>query len=381
MNALHSACFQNTVIRGSIWDPTWGDEHTHPNSPLFGEMEWYLTCRQVAHAGDVFNTYCQSILAEILEADSTIWPTFPPKLFGKNLSDTIEKLKRQGKSDSSVREALRDLIKALWCNEVEIIAVLRNKIVHQAGIDPERKFSEVIVNYPPGQMQIPPVSLDPKEFPFAIAPDGKLIIDAKTGYWASQHVQHLIHLMDQTLCSRFSLERSLRPIRRQTFRTSAESTTRALLPGIALPCKVSRPAAPPVRQQPKATFIPYDPMPDQKENTCAQTWHRVFREIDGFVIETCAKVGVSIRSQSAEIAGKLRALTLNGHDRNLSYTLFSEEQGETLNELGIRLRQHNFEPYITIWSSKTQMIDYRPCELSEDVKEHLVGSIQQTISG
>ena len=59
MNALHSASFQNSVIRGSIWNPNWGDDHTHPNAPLFGEVEWYLTCRQVTHAGDIFHTYCQ----------------------------------------------------------------------------------------------------------------------------------------------------------------------------------------------------------------------------------------------------------------------------------------------------------------------------------
>jgi hypothetical protein len=382
MNALHSSCFQNSVIRGSIWDPTWGDDHNHPNAPLFVEMEWYLSCRQVAHAGDVFNTYCQSVLAEVLKSDPAIWGTLPKNLLGKNRDVVIQKLEQQSGPDGRVREALRDYISVFWCNEIEIIAVLRNKIVHQAGLDFEGVVAESSKKFPPCLMQLPPASLDPNEFPVDTDISGKLVIDAKTGYWAAQHVQHLINIMDQTLCKRFGLVKSLEPIKRQTFRTKEGNKPRTLLPGVPLPrpqqeaSPPSAPVLPPLK--PPTYEIMFDPL----EQACAKSWSEAFSAIHDFILKTCEEVGVAIASQSGSVAGRMQSDTLEGHDRELSYELQScdAERGNE-NTLGIRLRQQDFHPFITIWSTKTQMIDYRPCELSDEVTEHLIRSIQQTISG
>lgn len=383
MNALHSASFQNGVIRGSIWDPSWGDDHTHPNAPLFGEVEWYLTCRQVAHAGDTFNTYCQSILAEILRSDLDQWGKLKSKFQKFTVEEVIERLNLQLECDGKVREILRKKIRTTWCNEMEIIAVLRNKIVHQAGIDPEGKLAGAIKKFPPGQMHSSLTTLAPDDFPVDIAPDGKLIIDAKTGYWAAQHVLNLIHLMDQNLCARFSLKRSLKPIQKHSFKSSGGNSTRMLLPGTPLPQPLPVTAPAPSQPLESLEFPPYEPMADPKEQACAKTWHRVTTEINDFVHATCDEVGVRmVGGSGGRIAGTPRSDTLEGHDRDLNYKLQGVGAMNDLdNELGVRLRQTDFEPYVTIWSTNTQMKDYRPCELSEAVKAHLIKSIQQTVSG
>jgi hypothetical protein len=381
MNALHSACFQNSVIRGSIWDSQWGDDHTHPNAPLFGEVEWYLTCQQVAHAGDTFNTYCQCMLAEILDADASVWPLFPAKLFGKDKFATIQKLKKQGKNDGAVREALRDYVESFWCNEIEIIATLRNKIVHQAGVDHDGDVAATIAEFPHGEMTIYPAALDPNDFPVDVSAEGKLMIDAKTGYWASQHVLNLVHLMDQHLCTRFNLERSLKPIRKQSFKGVGGSVSRVLSPGTPLPQPLTN--ARPLLLQPLTPLKPisYEPMSNPKEQACAQIWQRVISEIHDFIDTTCEEVGVEATEVSNNIAGNIQSHTLAGHDHNLGYKLRAMNAlGDSVNELGVRLRQKDFAPYITIWSTKTQMLDYHPCELSDAVKAHLIKSIQQTIS-
>lgn len=380
INALHAASFQNAVIRGSIWDPLWGDDHTHPNAPFFGEVEWYLTCRELAHAGDTFNTYCQNILAEVLEADASVWELFPSKLLGKNRERTINKLKVQKESDGSVREALRDYVKASWCNEIEIIAALRNKIVHQAGVDPDGDVAATIAEFPPVEMAIYPVALDPDEFPVAIGTGGKLMIDAKTGHWASQHALNLIHLMDQNLCTRFKLERSIKPIRPQSFKSAEGRAPRMLSAGTPLPQPLADLSPSPSQHFSPLETIPDEPMSTPEEQACARTWQRVSSEIHEFIHVTCEEIGVNTADVSQRLAGNIQSHTLVGHDRALNYILRPTGAFEdSANELGLRFRQKDFAPYMTIWSTNTQMVDY-PCELSDAVKAHLIQAIQQTIS-
>ena len=382
LNSLSAASFQNQVIRGSIWDAKLGGDRSHPNAPLFGEMEWYLTCRQIAHAGDVLNTYCQSILAEILIKDSTVWDSIRGNLRSekKGVSVGIEKLEVQSESDKGVREVFRNILETMWCNEAEIISVLRNKIVHQAGYDLKGDVLEVIQKFPPGEMHIYPVALDPEDFPISVGADKKLIIDAKAGYWASCHILNLIHLMDQNLCCRFNLERAIKPVHRHSYHTRSGSGVRMLDAGQALPVVATESddfenVLPPLK------FNPYPPMANEKEKNCARTWHRVSEELYSFVEKIINEVGVVSVNCSAKIAGVARSHTLEGHDRELFFQLNPKnELSRGSNILGIRLRQNNFKPFITIWSTYTQMKDYDYCELSDEVKEHIILAIQQTIS-
>lgn len=81
------------------------------------------------------------------------------------------------------------------------------------------------------------------------------------------------------------------------------------------------------------------------------------------------------------LAGLMSPHTIDGHDHHLGFTLRpkgSTDGGRKL--LGIRLRQESFHPFITIWGTHTQMRDYRPCELTEEVNYCLHACINHTIS-
>ena len=105
LQELHNVDWLNGVIRGCIWDESLGPPETHPNIRLFGEVERYLSCRQIAHAGDTFNTYCQNILAAILEAGPSQWPKVKSLLSAKTVEEAVTALCKQkefDKKDSQV---------------------------------------------------------------------------------------------------------------------------------------------------------------------------------------------------------------------------------------------------------------------------------------
>lgn len=380
MNALHPVGFLNSVIRGAICDPALGSAENHPNAPFFADVEWYLTCRQVAHAGDTFNTYCQKILAEILEADPTVWALVGKSLRGKTCEAAIANLKIQKEIDGSVREVLRDSLSAAWCGEMEIISELRNRIVHQEGFDPEGKIDKVILAFPPGKQLIYPSGLDQSIFPVAVDQSGRLQIDARTGYWATQHVTHHIHMLDQTLCHRFGLSRRRKPTRKVGFQVKKDSTAFAFFPDKPLP------VPPKILETPSrvfelSPFPEYRLMANSEEIACAATWRKVRGEIHEFVQQCCDDSEVEICGLEPSLAGSIRSHTIDGHDHHLGFNLRPKGKLDGNSKfLGIRLRQEKFQPFITAWGTHSQMRDFRPCELTEELKEYLHDGINHTIS-
>jgi len=357
-----------------------GSDH-HPNWRIFTSMEWYLTGQQVAHAGDALNTYCQLILAEILQADPSVL-----QLVGKRLlrnkhetrEDLIERLNDCRCSDGAVRAAIRDDIGAQWSPESDLIIELRNKIVHQGGLDTagdvRREVEKLKVN---GGIFIYPTDLPRGVIPVSIDPDGRLQIDAATGFWASRHVENHIHLMDQNLTYRFKLPTHRWRPKREGFSMHSDSKGFPAPPGTPLPTQspVFTPLPPAPELQP---LPPYDPMPDEKEAACAQTWMRLHTEIHEFVTSYCKEAGVHIYSQNTGRCGRMRDHTLAGHDMRLDYGLAKpDSDGSRKEELGVRLRQKNFDPFVTIWSTNSQMRDFDANDLTEPIKEFLRDSIDQ----
>jgi hypothetical protein len=380
MDALHASGFLNSVIRGSICDPSLGGPEDHVNARFFGEVEWYLTCRQVAHAADIFNTYCQNILAEVLEVDASVWPQIKKHLSPKRIDEAIAKLKVQRQTDSFVREAFRESLDVMWCGEVEIIAELRNRIVHQSGYDPEGKIGETIQKFPPAQQFLPPAWLDPADFPVAVDASGKLRIDARTGYWATSHVQHHIHMMDQTLCHRFGITRNRRPQRKIGFSTREESSAFMLPPGTPLPVPnlVTTPSVPAPELPPPYIYID---MANQDEIDCAKCWRLTREELDSFIREYCEEVGVDICGLDGSLAGRVRSHTIEGHDHHLGYQLCPKDDPRAApKHLGVRLRQQGFQPFITIWGTNAQMQDFRPCAVTNEVRECIRDCVDDTLS-
>lgn len=369
----------NGIIRGCIWDPQLGHSERHPNATFFGEVEWYLSCRQIAHAGDTFNTYCQCILAEIIHADAAQWDTVKKLLRSKTREEAILRLRKQGEADTLVREALRDKFKVLWCNEIEIICELRNKVVHQAGLDPEGKVLQKAGEFPPGKHPIQPPDLPSDDFPVACATDGRLLIDARSAHWATRFVQHHIHLMDQTICHRFGVAQVSKPMPGLSFRMRNGAHPQLLLPGTPLP-KPPEPKLPsPAPPLPKLPII--EPTISSDEKSCASTWREIKSQLYEWVRATCEAAGIQIQTAECNVAGNPLPHTLTNHEIHIGYQLTSTDPSSTKsNFIGIRIRQNHFVPFVTLWSTKTMMRDFPvPAELDQ-LKEAIRTAIHATVS-
>lgn len=380
--ALNACANINPIIRGALCDPKLGTPENHPNAKFFEEAEWYLTCRQVAHAGDTINTYCQNILAEVIMADHSSWSLLQKKNFrAKSPEEAIEKLKIQAENDSSVRKALRDCLKVSWYNEIEIIVELRNIIVHQAGSDPNGRVAKVMSDFPLGKQFLPPEGLDPNEFPVEVDESGMLVIDAKTAHWATEHVRRFIHMLDQELCHRYALPRRKQPTAKISFFMGQRSHAASIAPGVPLPHSKRKTlkAVPNNLILPEFNECKY--MTNAEEIACAEKWQKIRIEIHEFVQSTCNQMSVQIQGVNASLPGLLQSHTIEGHDHHLGYDLSNPANPNDKNQfLGIRLRQKDFTPYITIWSTYTQMRDYKPCELSDLLKSHIEDCIGHAIS-
>jgi hypothetical protein len=384
LDGLSSSWFINWVLRGSIHDPAMGGSDHHPNWRIFTSMEWYLTGRQVAHAGDALNTYCQLILADILRADHSAWHLVEKRL-RRNTRDTredlIERLDDCRCFDKAVRAAIRDDIGAYWSPESDLIIEMRNNIVHQGGIDTAgdvlREIQKLETN---GGTVIYPTDLPRDVIPVAVAADNRVQIDAATGFWASRHIENHIHLMDQNLTYRFGVKTHRWRPKNTGYSLSADSKALPSPPGTPLP--TTSPTFNVPEPAPELSPLPpYDPMANPKEAACAQTWFRLHSEIHEFVKSYCEEAGVHIRSQNSGRCGTMRSHTLEGHDMRLDYGLTRLDSDHSSKEqLGVRLRQKNFDPFVTIWATNSQMQDFELSEVSEKIKEFLRGCIDKTLT-
>lgn len=384
LDGLSSSWFINWVLRGSIHDPAMGGSDHHPNWRIFTSMEWYLTGRQIAHAGDALNTYCQLTLADILRADHSALQLVEKRLLRSKQDtreDLVERLNDCRCSDGDARAAIRDDIDAYWSPESDLIIEMRNKIVHQGGFDTagdvQREIQKLRMS---GGTVIYPTDLPLNVIPVDVGADNRLQIDAAAGFWASRHIENHIHLMDQNLTFRFNL--ATRRWRSKNDGYTLHSNSKGLPDPPGTPLPTNPPVFAPLPSAPELKpLTPYDPMPDEKEVECAQTWMRSHSEIHEFVTSYCKESGVHIRSQNSGRCGSMRSHTLSGHDMRLDYGMVkSDSDGSRQEDLGIRLRQRNFEPFVTIWSTNSQMQDFELRELSEQIKEFLRGCIDRALT-
>jgi hypothetical protein len=347
-------------------------------------MEWYLTCRQISHAADVLNAYCQSVLADIIDADDDVWDVVRLMLPKKSRErDTaVALLRKQDARDmKSIRELFRDELNVFWNPQIDLIVMLRNKIVHQGGFDPEGDVTAEIARCAESKTLIPPVEFINDEIPIGIDDACRLVIDARAGLWATSHTSNNIHMMDQNIFSRFTIPTRRWVPRRKSFSFGSRPPGN-FLPGIPLP--INSTEIPESRPTPDLTpfhHYDYEAMADPKEVDCAQTWHRVRIQIDQFVRDYCYELGVEISELNGCLAGSPLSHTIRGHDHHLGYRLAMPGEDRRPIDLGVRLRQRNFEPFITIWSDKTQMVDFDECALSEAVKETIRKGVDRVISG
>lgn len=382
LEELDSSRIINGLVRGPICDPGLAVSGHHENWRFFGEMEWYLTCRQISHAADMLNAYCQSVLADVIEVDHDVWRAVSSILPKKSRerSSAVELLRKQDARDmKSIRELFRDELRVFWNPQIDLIVTLRNKIVHQDGFDHEGEVANAIARCAESKTLIPPVEFLDDVIPAGIDDSGRLLIDARTGLWATSHTINNIHMMDQNISFRFGVATRRWVPRRRSFSFGSRPPVQ-FFPGIPLP--VTSPETPELQPAPDLPpFHQYEAMTDTREVECVQTWHRVRSEIDQFVRDYCDELGIEIRGLNCTLAGSVLSHTIRGHDHHLGYRLAMPGQTHNPIDLGIRLRQRNFEPFLTIWSDKSQMIDFDECALTEGVKEEIRNGMDRVIGG
>jgi len=378
LEQLSDVGFINGMIRGRVFDPLPEGAAHHPNWSFFRSTEWYLTCREIAHAADILNAYCQALLAEALEHTPDLWDKVKKRFKNEGTRENvIAKLRMQRGSDGAIRQIWEKDLGTFWNAEMDLIALLRNRIVHQGGFDRNGEIPRAIERCREGRKLLPPINQMNGEIPVSIDEHGKLIIDAKTGKWATDHVHHNIYMMDHICMGQFNIPGRRYVMKRQSFRWQGGSRGIRLLPGEPLP--TGGPEAVELEFPTLPIFPEYNDMNDPSEIECAQIWKKAMAEIHGFVEEYCDEVGAGVRSFFPGMPGKIHSNTIRHHEHHLGYRVAYEAGEGRGGFLGIRLRQKDFKPYLTVWSDETMMQDFDLCELSEGVKEAIREGIDRVM--
>jgi len=99
------------------------------------------------------------------------------------------------------------------------------------------------------------------------------------------------------------------------------------------------------------------------------------------LLDYIKEAGVSIRGMWGGCGGTTLPHTIRGHDIAIEYDLADDQRPSNDPErVGIRIRERDFEPYVTIWSRKTLMRDFVASELNEEVKSYLRDVIDKVIT-
>jgi hypothetical protein len=380
LEELKAAAFINQVLRGRMVDPVPESAAYHPNWRLFQQAEWYLTCREVTHAADALNTYCQSILAEGLENTPSLWAEVKER-FRKDdkREDVIKKLRVQRAPDGVVRQILGQDLGTFWNAEMDLIATLRNKIVHQGGYDPEGDIPAAIEKCRQGTTVLPPIEHLSGEIPVSVGSSGKLEIDARTAKWASDHVIHNIWMMDQNWRAHFGIPGTRRIQERVSFSGSGANKVRIFARGVPLP--TAGPSLPPRPRSPILPEIPACPdMIDPKDIECAQSWIHSQQELHDFIDHYCEEIGALISELKPATPGRFPSRTVGEHEHHLGYRVSSGDPEHRGEWIGIRLRQRDKVPFLTVWSDQTLMRDFESCSLTDELQEHLRDCIAEAVS-
>lgn len=380
LEELRAAAFINQVLRGRMVDPVPGSDSYHPNWLLFRQTEWYLTCREVTHAADVLNTYSQSILSEALENTPELWIKVRERFKkGNNREEVIKRLRVQRAPDGAVRQILGQDLGTFWNAEMDLIATLRNKIVHQGGFDPEGDIPNAIEACRQGRTVLPPIEHLSVEIPIGVDSTGKLQIDARTANWASDHVKHNIWMMDQNWRGHFQIPGTRYIPKKVSFSASGSNGIRMFARGVPLPTNGPTPDTPPSKIS--IPEIPNCPdMTTSQDIECAKAWKRTREEVHEFVEHYCEEVGAHIKEVRPAIPGNFPSTTVLEHEHHLGYRVSSGDPEHRGEWIGIRLRQRVKIPFVTVWSDQTLMRDFETCDLTEELTEHLRDCIADAVS-
>jgi hypothetical protein len=388
LGELFDAYFINKFIRSDASHIDSTCPPGHSNHRYNATMESYLGRLQVCHSADVLNSYCQSILGEILKRDAGTHEMVEKFFLREKPAELSERLFLHKASDHGARRALRDGMQTYWSPESDVIVTLRNKFVHQNGYDPERAVEAEIRSKEDQWCIIPPTDVQTGAIPVHYSEDHWLESNIELGTWACAHVRAHIDFMDQDLCTRFDLPRNLwrpRSVKRQygsmspSIRPSIQQTESP--PKTSDFAKDSENVAlkPQVRHssQPAMTTSP-----SQKEIQCAQFMRETLRSFAQMGIEYAKKINARLIGADSGSYGILLNHTIQGHDLGYEMELKPSESDDGKSEfICFRVRESDFEPFLTIWGTSSQMKDFPRDDIPENAKRYLEECIDKTFTG
>ncbi len=378
-------CVRSDAVRNDAHVPSVDS----PNLRFNAALELYLASSQVTLAGDTFNSYCQSILGEIVQANAEVWQKIRNRfgrLKDKEHAEVAKALFAHRAGDGPVREALRDDLCRFWFSESDVVIKLRNKLVHQNGYDPEREVEKEIASPSEKQCGFTPVDWTGTSIPIRYDEGDWLNIDAEVGQWACTYVRHHIHLMDQSLCHIYSLplERWVpRAISRQIASATHPKPHQGVAPGQSLSTLlVSPPTMTSQQNTPSTQEASSRPKPSEEEIACAKTWGLLGKSLSDFVPSYAAKLNLHLVGQSRRLAGTVLPYTRRGHDCHYDWTYMpnTSDVGDDRETVSIRLRQREFKPFITVWGTRSEMRDFEVTEDQMPVLEYLKDCLDKTLT-
>jgi hypothetical protein len=385
---LQEAYFINWFIRSDASRVDASCPPGHANHVYNAKMESYLGRLQVCHAADVLNSYCQSILGEILKRDAAIYEAVT-KFFPREKPEELpERLFMHRASDIGARRALRDRFQTYWSPESDVIITLRNKFVHQSGYDPEREVDAVIRSKGNQWCIVPPSDIQPGVIPIRYSEDHWLEANLELGTWACVHVRAHINFMDYDLCTRFDLPRNLwrpRSVKRQY--GSMSPSIRPLIQQTESPSQTSDPNKKSENITVKPQMSRYSPpamttQSSQKEIECAQFMRETLSSFAQMGMEYAEKINARFIGGGSEMAGIVLGHTIRGHDLAWEIELkASEDDAEKSEFVRFRVRESDFDPFLTIWGTSSQMKDFTRGDIPEKAKRYLEECIEKTFTG
>lgn len=397
LERLHESWVVNQFIHS---DAVRNDAHcpspSNPNQKFNESREYYLGSLQVCHAGDTLNSYCQSIMGEIIKIGDTAWTNFdatiklPAKLSREVM--TAKLLLHHG-GDGAIRAHLRDSVQCYWPFESEVIALLRNKFVHRNGLDPDRAVEKLIASK---KLSWCVICVDAKPGADAVRYFDSEWLDADVtlGQWACAHVRTHIDMMDQNLCHRFGLRRERwrpRPISRQlgslpiprkvVVSANSPTSTKPVFPQIATAVSdkslsqsgAAKTEAPTLRRL-LARSTP-------EESQCEVAWHDLKDAIFAFIKQYVQEAGVSVTGQYGGGAGNW-AFSVRGLEMILEYDMAPGDGDpfSTTDRICIRFRERNLVPYVTIWSRRCPMKDFVTPVMNSEIEKYLKDIVDKVVT-
>jgi hypothetical protein len=344
-------------------------------------MESYLGRLQVCHAADVLNSYCQSILGEILKRDAGAYELVGQFFPREKSGELSERLFLHRASDHGARRAIRDGFHTYWSPESDVIVILRNKFVHQSGYDPAREVEAEIRSKSDQWCIIPPTEIQPGVIPVRYSSDDWLESDLELGSWAELHVRSHIHFMDQNLCTRFDLPRNLwrsRSMKRKY--GSTHSSASPPVPQTSQPLQMSGSDA-----KSDADSVETPPMttrPTQKEIDCSHFMRNTFSSFGQMGMDYAKQIGANFISSGEGMPGVILNHTIRGHDLEWEIELKASENDTEKSEfVRFRMRESDFDPFMTIWGTSSMMKDFPKDDIPEKAKRYLEECIEKTFTG